>query len=313
MKVPQLRSAYKKIFFNNSPGASSVDGFGFTHDGAFSSIFQFLTTDVFVLIKNDSTRKTNLNSFLMCLDTGTAPAVGYSRTVTATNVNDSALNADWNLLQNQTAAGNIDLIAKGSLDGRQHGLLYQPGSGTYTADKTGLGPYTQAQLKTKIQNGDRLTFMGVPPGSGTRMGIDRDLNGELDGDGPPFISYNGWAGYWLTPAEVSDANIGGFTADSDGDGLTNLMEYALNLRPKFPDSSKSPIGRVNAGALSLTYTKVLDSSDIDYVVYESTNLQSWQPAAVTNEVLVDDGRQQTIQATSMNPAARFVQLRVTKH
>ena len=78
---------------------------------------------MFILIKNDTTRKTNLNAFLMCLDTGTAPAVGYSRTVTAVNVNDSALNGDWTLLQNQAAAGNIDLIAKGILDGRRHGLF----------------------------------------------------------------------------------------------------------------------------------------------------------------------------------------------
>src|SRR5262249_1604791 len=38
---------------------------------------------------------------------------------------------------------------------------------------------------TKIQNGDRLSIMGVPPGSGIRMGIDRDEDGLLDGDVPP--------------------------------------------------------------------------------------------------------------------------------
>ena len=311
MKVPQLRNLYKKIFFNDAPGATSLDGFGFTHDGAFSSIFRFLGTDVFPLIRNDTTRKTNLNAFLMCLDTGTAPAVGYSRTVHSDNVNDSTLNADWSLLQGQAAAGNIDLIAKGTIDGKRRGLWYQPASSTYRSDKTGLGPYTQAQLKTKIQTGDTLTFMGVPLGSGMRMGIDRDLNGELDGDGPPFISYNGWTGYWLTPGEISDPTIGGLTADSDQDGLPNLMEYALNLRPKFPDISGAPAGQLSAGALSLTYTKILDSTDLDYAVYESTDLQSWQPASVTNEVLADDGRKQTIRATLTNAAAKFVQLRVT--
>ena len=67
----------------------------------------------------------------------------------------------------------------------------------------------------------------------------------------------------------------------------------------------------SAGALSLTYTKILDSTDLDYAVYESTDLQSWQPASVTNEVLADDGRKQTIRATLTNAAAKFVQLRVT--
>ena len=313
MKVPQLRNMYKKIFFNDTPGATSVDGFGFTHDGAFSSIFRFLSTDVFVLIKNDTTRKTNLNSFLMCLDTGTAPAVGYSRTLTGANVNDSVLNADWTLLQSQAAAGNIDLIAKGTIDGRRHGLLFQPASNTYSSDKTGLGPFSLAQLKTKIQAGDTLTLLGVPPGSGTRMGIDRDLNGIFDGDGPPFTAYSDWTGYWLSPAEAADPNIGGFNADTDRDGIPNLLEYALNLRPKFPDVGGVPVGQLIAGTLSLTYTKILDSIDLDYAVYESTNLQSWQPASVTNEMLTDDGRKQTIRATTTNSAARFLQLRVTKH
>jgi hypothetical protein len=44
---------------------------------------------------------------------------------------------------------------------------------------------TRAQLVTKIAAGDRLTIMGVPPGAGLRMGIDRNEDGVLDGDVPP--------------------------------------------------------------------------------------------------------------------------------
>ena len=43
---------------------------------------------------------------------------------------------------------------------------------------------TRAQLRAKVLAGDTLTIMGVPVGSGTRMGIDRNLNGILDGDEP---------------------------------------------------------------------------------------------------------------------------------
>ena len=31
--MPHLRAAYQKLSFNNKVGASSVGGFGFTHDG----------------------------------------------------------------------------------------------------------------------------------------------------------------------------------------------------------------------------------------------------------------------------------------
>src|SRR5436853_5546510 len=57
-KVPQLRNLYKKVFFDNSPGATSLDGFGFTHDGTDPTIFRFLSRPVFTNIRNDTVRKT---------------------------------------------------------------------------------------------------------------------------------------------------------------------------------------------------------------------------------------------------------------
>ena len=115
-----------------------------------------------------------------------APAVGYSRTVTASNVLDAGLVSDWSLLEAQAAAGtNIDLIVKGTIDQQRRGLLYQPGANNYRLDATNAGTLTRAQLVAKIQAGDTLTVMGVPPGSGQRMGMDRDLNGVLDFDEAP--------------------------------------------------------------------------------------------------------------------------------
>lgn len=121
-------------------------------------------------------------TILQCFDTGMAPAVGYTRTLTVANVNTTSAVNDWTLLQNQAAAGNIDLIVKGTVDGQIRGTLYQPASSNYTTDKTGVGPFTQAQLTAKVLAGDILKVMGVPPGSGTRMGIDRNLDGILDGN-----------------------------------------------------------------------------------------------------------------------------------
>src|SRR5207248_7961289 len=65
----------------------------------------------------------------------------------------------------------------------RHGLLYQPSLAKYKLDSANL-TMTHSQLLTNIQKGDTITFMGVPPGSGTRMGIDRDEDGILDADVP---------------------------------------------------------------------------------------------------------------------------------
>jgi YVTN family beta-propeller protein len=183
-KVPQLRNAYQKMSFNNAPGTNSVGGFGFFPNGE-DTLFGFMSQPAFVNIRNDATFKNNVSAFVQCFDTGTAPAVGYTRTLVATNLNVLSVLNDWSLLESQALGGaNIDLVVKGTLDGVRHGLRFQPGSNNYKPDTTNLPTLTRSQLVAKIQAGDTLTVMGVPPGSGQRMGIDRDLDGVLDADEP---------------------------------------------------------------------------------------------------------------------------------
>jgi hypothetical protein len=185
-KVPQLRAIYQKQSFNkNTTNGPSIGGFGLTHDGTDPSLQVFLSRPVFVNIRNDTRIKNDLSAFVQSFDTGTAPAVGFTRTIVAANVGNPAVSNDWSLLQSQAAVTNINLIVKGTIDGQRHGLLYQPTLAKYQPDSTNLPAFTHADLLAKIQNGDTLTFMGVPPGSGIRMGIDRNEDGLLDGDVPP--------------------------------------------------------------------------------------------------------------------------------
>lgn len=189
-KVAQLRNMYQKTGFNRTKGSpatgtNSIGGFGFQHDGKFEDLFSFLSQSVFGSFANDGPRKSNVQAFVLCFDTGTAPAVGYSRTVRAENVNSGSISNDWSLLEAQAAAlTNINLVVKGTLDGIRRGFLYQPGLNNYKPDSTNATTFTRAQLVSKVLAGDTLTVMGVPPGSGQRMGIDRDLNGVLDADEP---------------------------------------------------------------------------------------------------------------------------------
>lgn len=185
-KVPHLRNLYQKTSVNRTAGASSVGGYGFLHDGSFDTLFDFLSEPVFQNFANNATIKSNLQAFMLCFDTGAAPATGYARTLAATNVTSASVSNDWSLLESQAALGtNIQLIVKGTIDRQPRGLLYQPGLNNYRLDSTNSAPMTRAQLTARVQAGDALTVMGVPPGSGQRMGIDRDLNGVLDFDEPP--------------------------------------------------------------------------------------------------------------------------------
>ncbi len=163
LKNPHLRSVYQRLLFNKN-GPTTIDGFGLDHDGFLTSLVDFFKGRAFTLY--NATQALDISAYLMCFDTGTAPAVGFTRTLSAANVTSPSVQTDWNTLEAQAAAGNIDLIARGTVNGKVHGLLYQPSSKTYTVDGNAR-TLTQAQVQGLIVAGDTLSIMGVYPGTGT--------------------------------------------------------------------------------------------------------------------------------------------------
>jgi hypothetical protein len=196
-KVPHLRNLYQKTGFTNAPGALSLTGFGYSHDGRDSTLFDHLgTSRLGTLTNNDSATllvKSNLVALLLCFDTGTPPAVGFARTLTPANVRSTTASNDWALLEQQAStrfqdpfilAGsvtNISLVAQGTLDGQRRSLLYRAPTQDYATDTPGVGPFTRAELWARIEAGDTLTLMGVPTLSGYRMALDRDSDDILNG------------------------------------------------------------------------------------------------------------------------------------
>lgn len=181
-KVAQLRNVYQKV--NYTPQlAESISGFGLLNDGTVASVYGLLSQPNFGDLAADHTRKINLAAFLLCFDTGTAPAVGYSRTFRKDNLLQPDLLADWQFLELQAQAGNIDLIGKGTILGAPRGILYRPATKDYIIDLAAFPPLSRAQVALAIQQyNDVFTLMGVPPSTGRRMAIDRDADSILDGD-----------------------------------------------------------------------------------------------------------------------------------
>ncbi|MBL8694319.1 MAG: YncE family protein [Planctomycetes bacterium] len=243
--IPHLRNMYMKMSLSTAAGTQSRAGFGIRHDGIFATIFDFLGQPVFGSLQSNTTNKNHIQAFSLCFDTGMAPAVGYSRTALQANANLSSLTSDITLLQSQAQAGNIDLIVKGVADGAVRGFTYQPGSGNYKSDRTGYGPFTWAQLQTKLlAGGATLTFMGVPPGTGNRMGIDRNANGVLDGD----ENAGALASYGTpSPACAGAIQLGGNSVPSIGNGLFALTctgaapsTLSLGIVTSLPDNAGTP-------------------------------------------------------------------------
>jgi len=250
VKIPHLRNLYQKTGFANGPGAATVLGFGFNHDGRVSTIFDHFATPRFQVLTNNGVVKSNLAALLLCFDTGTAPAVGHARTITPSNVDTASISNDWAMLERQASlrfqdafiltgsVTNISLIARGTIDGQRRSLLYRPATTNYVMDKSGVGPFNHAELVAKVAAGDTLTVMGVPLVSGERMAIDRDSNGVLDGEeAPPSLT-----------AVLSGTSVR-ISWPSQGAGV--VLEFSESLSP--PNwRTETSVQSVDSGRLTVT-------------------------------------------------------------
>jgi len=190
-KIAHLRNLYQKVgMFGVPPGAQApatgflgdqVRGFGFLHDGSVDTVFDFLHASVFNFGSNPDTKRRQVEAFLLAFDTGLAPIVGQQVSATPTTFADPTVTGRVNLMIARANAGDCDLVVKGIRAGEARGWLYQPSAGQFESDRATETLLTEATLRGQAATaGQELTYTAVPPGSGVRIGVDRDEDGFLD-------------------------------------------------------------------------------------------------------------------------------------
>ena len=100
--------------------------------------------------------------------------------------------------------------------------------------------------------------------------------------GPPLFAT--WREKHFTEAELADESISGPYADPDGDGLANLVEYALDGDPRTPDLDIAPRPGIFSGDegdfLTLGFVPATPlPSDLQYIVETSGDLITWAEEA----------------------------------
>ena len=121
-------------------------------------------------------------------------------------------------------------------------------------------------------------------------------------------------------ANATNTAISGDFADPDGDGIANLLEYALALNPNVASVGGVPMAQADSscGCLSLVYTRILSATDLTYTAEAAADPGGlWSTNGITQTVLGSDGVTQTNKASDAgNPIAtsakRFMHLRVTR-
>ncbi len=207
-KVAHLRNAYQKIgmfgmprvaFLNAGDNASKGDqvrGTGFLHDGSIDTVFRFLQATVFneqsapfngTGFDGGNVQRRQVEQFVLAFDTDFAPIVGQQITLTATNAGTVGTRIETLItragtsfiLKGSPGVDECDLVVKGQVGGEARGWVLQGSS--FRSDRASEPLIADTDLRAlAASSGQELTYTCVPPGSGVRVGIDRDLDGVFD-------------------------------------------------------------------------------------------------------------------------------------
>lgn len=296
-KIAQFRNMADKTGMDGTKPESRA-GFGFGHDGSVDSLPRFLN-GLRVVTDQDVA---DLTAFLLSVagsDTtplgatpDTTPVSGVGRQLTlASSLRPPLFDAMIGLARSPT--GRVELIAKGPRDGLARGWLFDRARDVFQSDRQSES-ISPTDLLASCGPGAEVTFTLVPPGLGTRVGIDRDLDGLLDHDEldagtnpadlPSLIQIHTKSDAIAVGETLTlDAVIGGLPAPllgmtwlKDGGALANQANVSLALES---------VSFARAG---------------DYSVRISTAFQSWTSAPVRISVAPA--------IASVSPAAQQVRI-----
>jgi len=312
-KIPHLRNAYQKVgmfgmpkvaFFRDGDTTSlgaQVRGFGFLHDGSVDTLFRFHGAGVFSI--ND-TERAQLEQFVLAFDSNLAPIVGQQITLTSTNA--AAVGGRIDLLIARAAAGECDVVVKGNVGTEQRGWLRQA-NGQFRSDRLADPLLSDAALRAQAASaGQERTYTCVPPGSGQRIGVDRDEDGffdrdELDAGSDPADPASVPAGgttttsttFSSTTTSTTTTTVAGpvliqttalkltddlslkqrfsFTSSSRNDGAPNRIVPPARLGPADPTVQTTPVTVVFYNSAGQTTDKEFYSLDYRGWRYLGTN------------------------------------------
>ena len=129
-----------------------------------------------------------------------------------------------------------------------------------------------------------------------------------------WSAFRAWLASSFPAAQLPATDSAAASVDPDGDGISNLLEYAFGGDPARPDTAILPTLTQEAGALQLTYRVDPFLAGVRYLPERTTDLRStWSPDGITLEDLPAENGFILRRARVALPATGsvFLRLRVT--
>ena len=149
--------------------------------------------------------------------------------------------------------------------------------------------------------------------------LSAEFNGSPGEDNPPQHgkTYRSWSAQYFTPAELADPLVSAAEADASGDGVPNLIKYALGIDPAISTRAGLPALDTESGFLSFGFRRLARTTDLSLVVEISSDLISWSALAVVPTVNDNGDGTETLTFRSDTPLAdeprQFIRLRVIQN